>query len=276
MAASMVGKAAEWYGRKGYPVIPLHSITPDGCTCCRSECDSPGKHPLILRWPENASRAATVIRFWWRRWPEANVGLVTGAASGLVVLDVDVRHGGHHSLEELERQHGDLPKTVEAETGSSGRHILFKHPGTRVSNSAGLLGPGLDVRGDGGYIVVPPSLHACGRRYAWDPTRHPAHIEPASLPPWLLKALTQPKIPKESSIKEPVPGFPPIVDVSEGQRNTTLTRLTGYLLSHRISMDVSIELLKSWNALNCRPPLTEDEVMRTIDSIAGSDLRRRG
>ena len=271
----MLRKAAEWYGRKGYAVIPLHSITPEGCTCGRPDCDSPGKHPLILRWPENASRSDTLIGFWWKRWPEANIGLVTGAPSGFVALDVDPRHGGHVSLEELEAKLGELPKTVEAETGSGGRHILFKHPGTKVSNSAGLLGPGLDVRGDGGYIVAPPSLHASGRRYTWDPTRHPAQMEPAELPLWLQEGLTRPETLNMPSLPKHALGQLAIAEVKPGQRNTTLARLTGYLLRHRVSLGVSLELLKSWNLVNCRPPLAEDELMRTVDSIAGAELRRR-
>ena len=98
---------------------------------------------------------------WFRRWPDANVAIVTGAVSGLVVIDIDPKHGGEQSLTELEREHGPLPKTVEAITGGGGHHLYFAHPGGEVRNKVGLA-PGIDLRGDGGYIVAPPSLHASG------------------------------------------------------------------------------------------------------------------
>jgi putative DNA primase/helicase len=88
-------KAAEWYGQRGYPVFPLHTIEGGRCSCGSSSCETPGKHPRIVQWPENATAQSGMIKTWWDRWPEANIGLVTGEASGLVVLDVDPRHGGH-------------------------------------------------------------------------------------------------------------------------------------------------------------------------------------
>jgi len=276
MAFSKMGKAAEWYGQRGYLVFPLHSIENGGCSCGRVVCEAPGKHPRIVQWPENATTLTGMIRSWWRRWPEANIGLVTGEASGLVVLDVDPRHGGEIALEELEKQFGDLPATVTAETGSGGRHLVFRHPGHRVPNSAGALGPGLDVRGDGGYIVAPPSLHASGRRYAWEGALHLMNMEPAPMPGWLMERVTRP----ERGVLTPFPKSPlsslVMTGVREGQRNNSLARLAGHLFRHRVDPYVSMGLLKSWNDANCNPPLTESEMMRTIDSIAGAELRRRG
>ena len=276
MAASKEGKAAEWYGQRGYLVFPLHSIENGGCSCGHTGCEAPGKHPRIVQWPENATTQSAMIRSWWRRWPQANIGLVTGEASGLVVLDVDPRHGGEIALEELEKQFGELPATVMAETGSGGRHLVFHHPGHRVPNSAGALGPGLDVRGDGGYIVAPPSLHASGRRYTWDGAYHLMYLEPASMPEWLMERVTRP----EKGVLAPFPNTSistlVLTGVREGQRNTSLARLAGHLFRHRVDAYVSMGLLKIWNEANCNPPLTESEMMRTIDSIAGAELRRRG
>ncbi len=271
-----MGKAAEWYGQRSYPVFPLHSAEGERCSCGSPACETPGKHPRIVQWPENATTRPGVIRIWWARWPEANIGLVTGEASRLVVLDVDPRHGGHVAIDELEHRFGPLPATVEAQTGSGGRHLLFKHPGQRIPNSAGLLGPGLDVRGDGGYIVVPPSLHASGRRYAWDGARHPAHMEPAPMPAWLAERLTRPE--KSTGVSTPITSISNLVitEVPEGQRNSTLARLAGHLLRHRVDPYLTLGLLRSWNQLSCQPPLTEAEMTRTINSIAGAELRRRG
>jgi len=125
-----------------------------------------GKHPRTEHGLKDATIDEATIFGWWRRWPGANVGIVTGMASGLLVLDIDPRHGGVESLALLEREHGSLPETAEVSTGGGGRHILFLHPGFRVKNRANMM-PGVDVRGDDGYIVAPPSLHASGRRYEW-------------------------------------------------------------------------------------------------------------
>jgi hypothetical protein len=102
---------------------------------------------------------------WWRRWPRANVAVVTGRVSGVVVLDVDVRHGGDHALAELEQRHGGLPRTTVVET-PGGYHFYLAHPGGRIANSASRLGRGLDVRGDGGLALLPPS-HRPDGAYRW-------------------------------------------------------------------------------------------------------------
>jgi hypothetical protein len=106
-------------------------------------------------------------------WPDTGIAVRTGAESGLVVLDVDPQHGGDDTLAELLAAHGVLPITVECFTGGGGRHIYFRHPGGEVRNSAGKVGPGLDIRGDGGYVVAPPSPHPSGRRYEWSVDGHP-------------------------------------------------------------------------------------------------------
>ncbi|MEW5765889.1 MAG: bifunctional DNA primase/polymerase [Acidobacteriota bacterium] len=276
MPALGMAKAAEGYGQRGYPVFPLHTPEGGGCSCRRPDCEAVGKHPRIVQWPDNATTSEGTIRSWWRRWPEANIGLVTGETSGLVVLDVDPRHGGDAALEALQREFGELPPTLRAQTGGGGLHLFFRHPGVRVPNSAGAMGSGLDIRGDGGYIVAPPSRHASGGRYAWDPARHPRHLEPAPMPQWLLDRAVRPDrgvlTPfRRSSLCDLV-----LTGVAAGQRNTSLVRLAGHLFRHRVDPYVCLGLLKSWNEANCRPPLTESELMRTIESIAGAELRRRG
>ena len=144
--------AALAYAARGWSVIPI---------------EPRGKRPL-LPWLEFQQRlaAADEIEGWFRHWPDANVGLVTGRVSGLVVVDVDPRHGGQASLERLRDEHGPLPRTVEAETGGGGRHLYFSYPGALVHNRVGIL-PGIDLRADGGCVVAPPSRHPSGRRYRW-------------------------------------------------------------------------------------------------------------
>lgn len=159
------------YASRGWRVLVLWWMTPDGCACGASSCSNPAKHPIGDACPKGCHSATTdaaVISEWLTRWPEANLGIATGQESGIWVLDVDPRHGGHHTLANLEDRFGRLPSSIRQQTGSGGMHVVFRHPGDgKLSNSSGRLGPGLDVRADGGYIVAPPSNHASGGSYMW-------------------------------------------------------------------------------------------------------------
>jgi len=232
-----------------------------------------GKRPLVRWTPYQQARAgAAEIRHWFRQWPEANIGIVTGAVSDLVVLDVDPQHGGAESLAALERRHGPLPPTVEAVTGGGGRHFYFLHPGGSVRNKVGLA-PGLDLRGDGGLVVAPPSLHLSGRRYAWAGGRAPQDTALAPLPDWLLRLASTPP----GGPGHPLAHWRELIHagVAEGERNTALASLAGYLFWHEMDARVVLDLLLCWNAQRCRPPLPEDEVARTVDSIARLHARGR-
>ncbi|MGO8871660.1 MAG: Mut7-C RNAse domain-containing protein [Acidimicrobiales bacterium] len=176
--------ALEACGR-GWSVVPLHNVTAGRCSCGDPSCPAPGKHPRIA-WDRLTREAATPdeVERWWRRWPQSNLGLVTGAVSGLVVVDVDPRHGGGDTLVELESVHGGLPHTVESLTGGGGQHFYFRHPGIRVASRP--VAPGLDVKGDGGLVVCPPSIHATGRSYVWETGCEPGTTALADVPSWLL------------------------------------------------------------------------------------------
>jgi hypothetical protein len=202
--------AALIYAGRGWRVFP---------------CEDAGKKPRILKWQERATTDEATIREWWRKWPDANVGLAMGAASGLIALDVDPRHGGDASLTELIEQYGELPQTMRAATGGGGQHLLFQYPeGATIRNSASSLGEGLDVRGEGGFIIAPPSVHESGRVYEWLNA-----TSPAPLPEWLLKLLTQAKqastaLPRKQHAEvksEPLTG----VLIPDQQRNTTLFKI---------------------------------------------------
>lgn len=170
------------YADHGWPVLPLHSPKDGGCSCRTADCGSPGKHPRTPRGLHQATTDVDQVRSWWDRWPHANIGIATGTDSGLLVLDVDLPEGPD-SLARLEHEHGRLPATCEQRTGSGGRQLLFAHPDPPVGNRAGVVA-GIDVRGEGGYVVVPPSLHTSGHRYAWT-----GRTPPAQLPNWLLDVL---------------------------------------------------------------------------------------
>jgi Bifunctional DNA primase/polymerase, N-terminal/AAA domain len=165
-------EAALRYAGNGWRVVPV----------------LPGsKRPALTRWTEAATADAEKVRRWWtEEHPDAGVGIVTGPGSGLWVLDVD----DPDSLAELEERHERLPATLTSITGSGGYHLFFRWPaGAEVRNDAGRrLGPGLDVRGEGGFVVAPPTLHPNGAEYAWD-LGEPE--EPADAPAWLLELVTR-------------------------------------------------------------------------------------
>jgi hypothetical protein len=128
---------------RGWSVVPIHTATAGRCSCGDRLCPAPGKHTHIA-WKARMREAAAAeqVRRWWQRWPKANVSVVTGAVSGLVVLDVDPRHGGGDSLSVLEGTYGPLPRTVESLTGGGGQHLYFRHPGT--VGPCRPIAPGLD------------------------------------------------------------------------------------------------------------------------------------
>ena len=243
-----IWRAALTYAARGWSVVPI---------------EPRGKRPLVA-WRELQQRIADAaeIEAWYQRWPDANVGIVTGAVSGLVVVDVDPQHGGQDSLAQIEREHGPLPRTAEVATGGGGRHLYFGHPGGTLHNRAGLR-PGLDVRGDGGCVVAPPSVHPNGRCYAWRIA--PQDTRLADLPAWLLDP-TQPGGRSSHSLAH----WRQLVreGVDEGARNATLASLAGHLLWHQVDAAVALELLLAWNRMRCRPPLPDDEVARVVQSIA--------
>jgi predicted P-loop ATPase len=151
-----------------------------------------GKTPLTPHGFKDATTDLEAIASWWRKYPDANIGLVTGPESGLWVLDVDGAEGSA-SLALLEQEHGALPATPLQRTGK-GRHIAFAWPlEGGVGNSAGKLGAGLDTRGAGGYIVLAPSVHPSGDEYAWDAVLRPSKMAFAQAPDWLLAMLAQQK-----------------------------------------------------------------------------------
>jgi len=226
------------------------------------------KVPLI-RWrgfQERRPDAADVER-WFDRWPDANVGIVTGAISKLCVVDVDPRHGGDDSLAAWVRAHGGLPATVACRTGGGGRHLYFTAPPEALRGRAGVAA-GIDVRAEGGPVVAPPSVHPSGRRYAWQAGRAPADIAVHDLPAWLERLVRGPAGQPEH------PGHPVSYwralardGVAEGVRNSTIASFAGHLLWHGVDPDVARELLLCWNRERCRPPLDDAEVERVLESI---------
>lgn len=128
--------SALWYGVVwGWSVVPMHAVRDGRCSCKRADCRDAGKHPRLTGWQTNASTDPEQIEKWWTAWPDANIGVVTGKASGLLVIDMDTAEG-EAKLRELEAEHGALPPTRASRTGP-GRHLCFRYSGEHIPTAPG-------------------------------------------------------------------------------------------------------------------------------------------
>jgi hypothetical protein len=234
--------AALRYHLLGLHPIPIHPET---------------KTPLI-EWKgyQTARPTREDLYAWWSKDRSARVGLITGAAPGLVVVDIDAQHGGTE-------QGLDLPPgAYRVATPSGGVHLYYRHPGGTVANRAGVR-PGVDIRGDGGYVVAPPSkgytatapliLESLPVAPSWVMGRAGKESETSPEANWFARTVTQ--------------GTP------EGERNDTATRLAGYLLRRDLTPEDTFALLTSW-AGRCRPAFPHEELIRVVRSIAGREAAK--
>lgn len=252
------------YARMGWSVVPGHQVLRGRCTCKKGkECDSPGKHPRIA-WTEFQERKATEeeIRQWWTRWPRASICVITGAVSGIIVLDID----GPEGVRALKDGKYSVDATVISKTGGGGWHYVYLHPGGDCRNFASKIGatilPKVDFRGDGGLIIAPPSMHKSGNRYEWQ--AGPDMIDPAPAPGWLVKLIREQfKTQRGSKQAEPAGETIP-----EGQRDQTLTSLAGSMRRRGMVAEEIFQSLMAVNANRCRPPLAESQVRKIANSVS--------
>ena len=243
--ASETLAAALKVAARGVPVFP-----------CR-----PNKSPYTQHGFKDATTDTKTIRQWWTRHPDALIGLPTGEPTRLVVLDVDKKpdRDGEATLAALELQYGDLPSTYEARTPSGGRHIYFTRPHDGLACSTDKLGAGLDIRGDGGYVIYPPS-RVNGAAYEWLKT--PGGGCPP-MPQWLLEQARQPT---SKGDDRPLPASGDGRAIPEGSRNYTLFRRASSMRRAGFEEAAILAALQAENKARCRPPLPDAEVAR----IAGS------
>lgn len=166
--ATSVGQYAQAYAKTSY-VLPLHGIVGNKCTCGKYPCGEnnkqAGKHPFTRHGLKDASNNIEEIAKLFNYRPELNVGIVTGEISGFFVLDVDAAKNGFESLDKLFQTYGEFEPTVIVRTGGGGVHIWFAYPtGLQIGNRTNFM-PGLDIRGQNGYVVAPPSIHVSGKHY---------------------------------------------------------------------------------------------------------------
>lgn len=191
-----------------------------------------GKVPRTARGFKDATVNEEQIKKWWALWPDAGIGISTGKPSGLFIVDIDPRNGGDETIAALQVEHGKLPLTRMVRTGGDGLHIYLRLPdGEREWVKQ--LGPGVDVKADGGYVVGPPSLHPSGKPYRWVDENAPILDAPA----WLVGLATKPvPIPRPLSpmaSSDPLPAYAEVAlrgevervkIAQEGSRNHVLNR----------------------------------------------------
>jgi P4 family phage/plasmid primase-like protien len=249
-AESLMRRAALAYAGMGFAVFP---------------CASRGKVPLTAHGVKEAVKEPEAIRVLWRLHPDANVGIATGAISGVVVLDIDPRHGGDDTLAALEAQHGKLPETPTVLTGGGGVHFYLRHPGGVVPNSASKVGPGIDVRGDGGYVIAPSSVHESGNHYLWEFSSRIDEIPLGAPPAWLLRLMNGTASGSSNIGAQFVP--PPLFQ--DGTRNDYLYR-TARSAHAKYGLDATeiLSMLRGINEQRCKPPVDEVELIKIAHNAA--------
>jgi hypothetical protein len=231
-------------------------------------CASASKKPACTHGCLEATTDIITINAWWHENPRFNVAIATGTVSKIFVIDLDGVEA-ENALAAL----GQLPPTITVIT-ARGRHIYFRLPsGIIVRNSAGKLAADVDVRGDGGYVLSPPSVHPDGSIYKWATSNSNTFADP---PLWLLNKAIEAGA-NGNGHCTPASEWRELITagIREGQRNSTVTRLTGHLLRHYVDPHVTLELMQVWNTVRCNPPLPATDISTIVNSVAGRELKRR-
>jgi hypothetical protein len=267
-------QAALWWASHGYPVLPLHSIGDGGtCTCGDTACHSPGKHPFARYVPhglKDATVDSAAVKAWFEEHYWLNYGICTDA---LLVIDVDVKHKGLETWADMCGQPTRaLIHTWQARTGSGGLHVFFKPPeGARC----GELDRGIDIRATGGYVVGVGSKHATGRAYGWASQCSPKDAPLAEIPDWLTAVISsRTYLGKVTPPQEwrRIAG----TMLMDGERNKTITRLAGHLISNPLNDPLEVrELLLGWNRGRCEPPLDDKCIISLVERLCERERNKQ-
>ena len=246
---SMYDAAIE-YAKKGFAVFPLKYRD---------------KVPLTRNGCKDATTDAAQIKAWWQKYPNANIGLATGSVSQnvfVIDLDIDEDRGidGYHSLEDWQREHGDFPETWTAITGRGGYHLYYRGNG-KIKNRAGII-DGVDIRGNGGYVVAPPSIHKNGNRYEWEYS--PDEFE-------IAKADNNVEYFLNHDDQKQGTAFTMPNIVAAGQRNQMLFRFACMMQAKGASDQSVFAATMAENESSCSPPLSEQEVKVIVSSATRYD-----
>ncbi len=258
---SELGRVAVALAEMGFAVFPLKpkDKVPDTRHGCKDATTDPAQ-----------------VERWWRERPDRNIGIACGSASGgLLAIDFDdhPERGvvGTERLGEWERGHGALPETCSQVTGSGGYHLLYRVPEGAKAPTYANQALGVDARGEGAYIVAPPSVHPCGRRYEWETPPEELMPQPADAN---VMAFVEAHRDRPSAARADAPRYEAPAVISEGGRNDELARLCGHLWAKGVDRDMVRGALQEANRARCVPPLSEEEVDRIWESITSKPKGR--
>lgn len=252
----------------GFRVFPVHGVFQGKCTCGGKPRCTIGKHPRIKNYSSRAtSNQDQLIKWFNKDFLNSNIGVPTGERSHIWVLDVDPKSGGFDSLKSIQKQHGNLPDTVSVETGGGGLHFYFRyHRNQKISCSAGKLAPGLDVRGIGGYVLGPGSVHESGKHYKW--IKSPRGVQIADAPQWLLDLIS--RLSKKRVPIDTVSGLEfdqSFASIQQGTRNHVLfSKVACFLRDKYIAKEKVLTICLALNGYSCSSPLPVDEVRNAVNS----------
>uniref|UniRef100_A0AAU6R693 DNA primase n=1 Tax=Micrococcus phage Kurnik TaxID=3092208 RepID=A0AAU6R693_9CAUD len=268
----MTSPSISGYSALGWHVFPCHSIINGACSCGNLDCDSPGKHPRTHNGVKGASSNLQQLEAWYKQFPGANWALATGQISGVFAVDIDERKGGFESFDEYEQNRtaaGDFGNTLIAKTGGGGRHILLAPPeGHHVGNRVNWR-PGVDIRGDGGYIILPRGNHISGGFYEW--------IN------WGTKVMAAPEdflldihasggnSDFDSSVIKNLTADQFIEGIEEGARDDTIFRMACKLRRQLGDNRAAVSALVLLAAANSNPPFPEKDALRKVDQAFRQD-----
>lgn len=230
------------------------------------------KTPLTNNGSKDATKNTDQISEWWDRWPNANIAIATGAASnGLFVIDLDVNEekgiNGYEVLSAWEKVNGSLPDTVQSITGRGGYDLYYNDQST-VRNAVGIY-DGVDIRGEGGYVVAPPSIHPNGREYAWENDLSETTIAAAT---GIVFDFILPKKENKRHETQPLPQA-----ITEGSRTSTLVSTIASMRGKSFPVSAIEAAVRATNEQNCFPPLSdkelEREVLLAIQNLNPGDLK---
>ena len=228
-------------------------------------CSSTSKKPLTPHGCKDAKKSVGAIKAWWNKWPDASVGVATGTASNLIVIDEDLDEdkglNGYEEVSAWERINGKLPDTALCITGRGGYHLYYRYDKDDIKNRAGLL-DGVDVRGEGGYVIAPPSMHPNGTEYQWEDS--PDEIALASVDGMVRKFLFGDNEKPRSAAEFKLPDR-----IQSGERNETLFKLACSMQSQGLPDAAIVAALEQTNQTACDEPLDTEE----LETIVSSALR---
>lgn len=235
-------KAALDYINQGYSVIPLQPR---------------GKKPIPgFKWAEYCERRATKteITAWWTQYPMANIGIITGFISKLIVVDVDRNRGGNENL-----VYDSMPTGLISKTGSGGFHLFYSMPQEQEQIKNVVTGGGLDLRGERGYVVAPPSVHSNGLCYKWVSQKTTNNFNSSIFASIINKQKT--KFVTNTNWLSTM-----LVGINKGERNNACAKLVGYFAGKGLPQDITMIIITDWNNKNI-PPLSEEEIRITVQSV---------